>query len=354
MNLVKIVLIALAIILIFIIIKAIKPYTIKYDTVLSLFGGNGSGKTLTGVKITNNLIARATTAWFFANFKDILKNKRIERQNKKIKKWNKEHPTERKRYIKPIDIEAKPQVYSTIPVYYKRYFWSKREYSCKFQLSHALLLEPLAQHSIVLLDELPQFVNQYNWDIPEVQNQFAEFATLFRHYYDGHIIITSQAIQEIVAQIRRKENIGTWCFNFRKMIWPLSHWFYKMSCCDIMTNDSVSVTASTLVDENTKTYYGKFPRKDTYNSRCYSERIKNTYYGLDKNPIRFDSLKTNEIIRFETDKISPLDDTTTTEQKEKMAKKFKLPIIKPKITTNILQEIIEAEKKEAKKWKKGE
>lgn len=355
---VKIILLIVLILLIVFIIKKIKPYTLKYDTILSFIGGNGSGKTLTGVKTANTMITKARISWWFAYRKERRQNRKIKKYNKKAKIYNeqakqfnancldKESKIPYKQYKKLVDIPLKPQIYSTIPVYFKCFFWNKREYSCKFLLSHALCLQPIAQWSIIILDELPQFVNQYNWELPEVQNEFAEFCTMFRHYYDGHVIITSQASQEIVAQIRRKMNIATWCFNFRKPIWPLSKWFYKMSCCDLMLNDSVSVNASTLVEENTKTFWGKFPRKNTYDSRCYSERIKNMLYGLDKNPIRFDSLKTNDIIRFDSDLISMLDDSTTTEQKEEVAKKFKIPTKKPNMTTNILREIVKIEQRQ--------
>lgn len=364
MNLGTIILILLGIILIVIIVKMLKPYTLKYDTILSLSGGNGSGKTLTGVKRANIMIKKARVAWWFAYRKERKANRKIKKQNAKIKEYNEqakifnrscENKADKipyKKYIKLIEIPMKPQIYSTIPIYFKCFFWNKREYSCKFKISHALLLEPIAQWSIIVLDELPQFVNQYNWELPEVQNQFAEFSTMFRHYYDGHIIITSQASQEIVAQIRRKMNIATWCFNFRKPIWPLSIWFYKMSCCDLMLNDSVSVNASTLVDENTKTFWGRFPRKGTYDSRCYSERINNMYYGLDKEPTRYESLKTNEVIRFDSELISMLDDKTKEEQKADVATKFNLPTKKPNMTTDILRKIVEIEQKQKGTWAK--
>ena len=54
--------ITLAILIIFGIIgiiilwKILKPYFIKYDSTLCLFGGLGSGKTMTGVKIAIVLI----------------------------------------------------------------------------------------------------------------------------------------------------------------------------------------------------------------------------------------------------------------------------------------------------------
>lgn len=362
MQIAKIILIIILILLVIYIIKKIKPYTIKHDTICSFSGGNGSGKTCTGVKLANVLIGKARIAWWFAYRKERRANRKIKRKNEKIKEYNQQarlynatckDKTDKiplKKYIKLIEIPLKPQIYSTIPLYFKCFFWNKREYSCKFLLSHALCLQPIAQWSIVLLDELPQFVNQYNWELPEVQNEFAEFCTFFRHYYDGHVIITSQAVQEIVAQIRRKMNITTWCFNFRKPIWPFSKWFYKMSCCDLLVNDSVSVNASTLVEENTKTFWGKFPRKGTYDSRCYSERINNMSYDLDKNPIRFDSLKTNDIIRFDADLKSMLDNKTTQEQKNEVAKKFNIPCKKPNMTTNILREIAEIEMKQKPTW----
>lgn len=338
------VLLLLAIVLGIIIWKAIKPYTIKYDHTLSLTGGNGSGKTLTGVKTAVVLLRKARFHWWFNYvFKLKIQNKIRNNKNKRIEKYNKKHPDNQKQKLVLLKPIPKPEIYSTIPILFKPHFWTskyKREWACKIKLRHLTCLEEIAQNSIVLLDELPQLVNQYNWDIDVIQNNFSEFASLHRHYYNSMVIITSQAVQEIVAQIRRKANITTWCFNFRPGIWPLNKLYYKISCCDLMTNDQVSTTATTMVEENTRTYYSFFPPKDTYDSRCYSERINNILYKCNENnKTRYNKLKTNEILHFDMNKISALDDHTTKSQKLAMENK-----IKPKGTQQELNKLLALEK----------
>lgn len=339
-----VVLILLTIILLWILYKIFKPYTIKYDSTLSLTGGNGSGKTLTGVKIAVIQLRKRRFNWWIQNILILkIRNFFIRKHNKKNDiKINRKPELENEliyyRELKPI---PRPEIYSTIPILYKQHIWTplkKREYACKITLKQLCCLEELPQNSVVLLDELPQIVNQYNWDLDVIQNNFSEFATFHRHYYNTIVIITSQAVQEIVAQIRRKANITTWCFNFRPGIWPFHRLYYKMSCCDLMTNDQVSTTASTLVEDNTKTYYALFPPKNTYDSRCYSERIENILYKCkEESKIRFNKLKTNEILHFDQNKISPLDDTTTKQQKKAMENK-----IKPRGTQEIFDSLVKA------------
>lgn len=311
--------ILLIIVLVFIIWRFIKPYTIKYDHTLMLTGGIGTGKTLTAVKIAVNLLRRARLSWWFENkFQLKIINKFRKSYNKKLLKKNPKNKQPKEILI----AKPKPQIYSNLPMNFKPHFWSKkskREWTCKLDIEHLILTKEMAPNCIILIDELPQLVNQFNWDEQIVQKNINEMFTFFRHYYNGYLLITAQAVDDIVVQIRRKCNQAIWCKDFHRHLFGL---FYSVSMCDMLLNDEITTTSSTFVDENTRKYYGLFPPKDTYDSRCYSERLKNIYDKLVKKQQRWNNLKTNEIMRI-TEYISPLDDNTTEQQKQAQAIKYR-------------------------------
>ena len=176
-----------------------------------------------------------------------------------------------------------------------------------------LLVEKIPEYSVVLIDELPQLVNQFNWDLDLVQKNLNEMITFFRHYIAGYMIMTSQAVNDIVVQLRRKCNQAIWCYNMKKHLFGL---FYTIRMADMMLNDNIQSMSTTYIEDNTKRHFGLFPAKNTYDTRCFSERYKNCY----EDPQHFDrweQIKTNEITRLELYN-SPLDDKTTQAQKKRL------------------------------------
>lgn len=347
------VLILVSIVSVIIIHKAIKPYFIRYDKDIVIAGPPGAGKTCTGAKLSTKLIRIAKFWWGWTHkVVNKFKNWRIRRHNKREEKRFKKkenYITHLKSEIQPI---PKPQVYSSIPLNIKLHWWpwSKREWSCKLKISHLLCLEEMTQNNIVLFDEMPNAINQYNWDIPEIQDLFSEYASMHRHYYNNINIITAQAPSNVVIQYRRMVNKTTLMLFFHKLpILPI----FRASCMDIMTNELVSTMASTQIDEATRTYWGLMPPKGTYDSRCYSNRIKNILIPLQKGKAieRWDNLKTNDIMRFDTEKLTVLDDTTTKQQKESVLNKYRQQLeankieqlAKPPMTLDILSEIVAEE-----------
>lgn len=311
-SIATLILILVALILLFILWKIIKPYIIKYDTTIFVTGELGSGKTLTCVKIAITQIRKARLKVAFYN-KFILKFKNhfIKKKNKKLIKKGLEP-------LPLLEKKRKPQLISNIPIHFKsRFFHKDREWSVKLQKEMIVLLTKIPEYSIVLIDELPQLVNQFNWDIEEVKNNINEFITFFRHYYAGKLLITAQATNDVVVQIRRKCNQAIWCYNLKKHLFGL---FYTINIADMILNDNIQNMSTTYIEDNTKKHYGLFPKKGTYDTRCFSERINNAL----NNPKRWErwkTLKTNEIIRMEK-YISPLDDETTEEYKRKVEDKI--------------------------------
>lgn len=307
----------------------LKPYFIKHDTTILFTGGLGSGKTLESVKRAIVLIRKNRFfKWKIGNFKISIKNAIIRSQNKaRVRKYKKLiskglTPEEAVKKAKPIRPQIKkiqkPLMYSNIPIQFKPHlFATKKEWSRKLTVDHILLLDNIREYSVVVIDEFPQFISQFDWDIELVQKNCNEFITFFRHYIGGHLIINAQSEDEIECHFRRKLNIGVWCFDFH--IWPAPFLplFYTNRMCDFMLSENVQTMSTTYIEENTKIHFGLFPRK-AYDSRCYKPRYDKVH-KLNKCE-RWDRLQTKEVLRLRP-YISPLDTKTTEAQIEEMQRK---------------------------------
>lgn len=311
----------------------LKPYVIKHDTTILFTGGLGSGKTLESVKRAIVLIRKMRLLKYtWPNFKIKVKNQFRKLHNKKrekkyLKLIKKGMPSAKAyKQVKPkkdyLPKIPKPYLYSNIPVHFKTHlFGRKREWAKKLQVKHVLCLKRINEYSVVLIDEMPQFISQFDWDIELVQKQANEFITFFRHYIGGHLIINAQSEDEIECHFRRKLNQGVWCFDFHA--WPcrLFPLFYTNRMCDYIISENIQTMSTTYIEENTRIHFGLFPRK-AYDSRCYSIRYKNVERHLeekDKTKIlpRWDNLKTMEVLRLRQ-YVSPLDTETTENQIKNM------------------------------------
>ena len=143
-----------------------------------------------------------------------------------------------------------------------------------------------------------------------------EWITFFRHYIGGYLICTAQSTDDVVVQIRRKLNQAVWCYDFHKWFFGL---FYTIRMCDIMLSDQVSTISTTQLEENTKRHFGLFPKKGTYATRCYKPRYENILYKKEEQK-QFDNIYTTKVLRLMR-YVSPLDDTTTKEQKQEQYEK---------------------------------
>ena len=279
----------LAIFIIWLIYKILKPYIIHYDTTLLFCGGLGSGKSLNSVKYACKLLRKNRIKVKWLNFKIWVHNK-----------FNKNEP---KDYIQ------KPLLYSNLPV-----IINKKEMSSELTYNILTLNERIREYSVVLIDELPVIVNQYNWNIQKVQGELNEFITFFRHYVGGYLIVNGQAESEIVKQIRSKLNSYYRCFDFQKFLC-----FYRVRLLHSQISENDISLSSEFVEDNTKWNYGIITKK--YNSRCYSERYKNIKNGVVDNIHISRELKTNKLIRFNTHYKSPCDDPLPAKEKAKKTPK---------------------------------
>ena len=161
------------------------------------------------------------------------------------------------------------------------------------------IIKKIPEYSVLFTDELPQIIDQYNWNLQEVQENINELITFFRHYVDGLWIMTAQADSQVVKQIRDKMNQFYWLIDFHKFLF----FFYKFNVLQLTSSDKVQNITEGFIEDNMKTRYGIL-RKGLYDSRCYSERY--TTLPEYKKWKRWKKYKTNKIIRFDN-YVSPLD-----------------------------------------------
>ena len=218
--------------------------------------------------------------------------------------------------IKPAK-PKKPLLYTNIPVCFRSHvFGFKKEWSVQLDVEHILCLKEIREYSVVMIDEFPQFISQFEWDLELVQKNANEFITYFRHYIGGNLILNAQSEDEIECHFRRKLNIGMWCFNFKVWPFPVLPLFYTCRMCDYMLSDNMTTMTTTYVEENTKWRFGFFHKQ--YDTRCYSPRYKKVHIKVPFTK-KWQKLKTTKVLRLRP-YISPLDDRTTIQQVENMEK----------------------------------
>lgn len=272
--------------------KLIKPYFIKYDTTLLFTGGLGSGKSLSSVKTALTLYKRSIMQWRWKTFKTKLFNR--------FRKDEKKQP-----------LPDKPLLISNVPVCLRSKTKKRKAvYSCSLTKEILTLRARIPEKSVVLIDELPLLVNQFNWSEKEVKSNLNEFIALFRHYVGGYLIVNGQAESEIVKQIRAKLNSGYWCFHFQKLFI-----FYRYKVIHYMVSENMQSSTTDFLDDNVKFTYGILPLRKIYDSRYMSERYKRVPVKYE--PQHFNGLKRSDLLTFNADKsILDWEDKKTNGKKE--------------------------------------
>ena len=255
-----------------IVFVVIRPYFLHYDNLVSFTGGLGSGKTF--MSVTTALV--------------LYRKQRI-----RAVLHNIFHPKDKK----PL-----PELYCNIPVRI-----SRKKMAIRLRKEHLLLQERIVEGSVVLLDEVDCFANQFSYNNPCIVDQsgkleeeesgnFDEFCRFFRHYTKGgYLIFNTQATANENLTIRRRQNQINLLFYFRKwgipLIWP--NMFYTVRCRNITVSDEVKVTEENNAEDNMRLLFGFFPLYRHYDTYCYSGRYATVPPGED---VRFPKLKTNECL----------------------------------------------------------
>ena len=296
--------IILLIVFIFLVWLVLKVYFEKFDTVIGYTGGLGSGKTFIAVTKSCRLLRKNRFKVWFYNFRIKISN--IFRVEKKKK------------------IDEVPNMYSSIPVFikqknrkFKTYNLVKLRYKywleynknsfidryitrdmfedmlsksliTKFDISkyiessfeltesHLLLQEHINEKSIVFIDEIGGYVNQYEYQNPNVLGALDEFIRLFRHYTKGgYFVCTEQCSDGICKPIRVRLNKVFNLMNFKGYF----NLFYRVNIRELSLSEDIKTIEQNMTEDNMKTKIGLFPLRKKYDTYCYSERYKGVPFG---------------------------------------------------------------------------
>jgi len=257
-------------------------YFIKCDTILCFTGGLGSGKSVLSFKWLNKLIKRVTFVRLRRNIKTFIKNRFIDKSN-------------RSTYL------PRPMVYSSIPVCFRRFFWSKKEYSLQLTYNHLLLVDKLSPLAVTFIDEIGSFANQFEFKNPNILDNFNEFIRLYRHYtLGGYLICNDQCSDNIVLEVRRRiNNVMNLCKFRRIIIIPFLLSIYWVKCRNISISEEIKAIETNNKEDNMRNVFGIMPRKWNFDTYCYSVRYDSVPYNYEK---KYNKLKTHDLLSFPKEK----------------------------------------------------
>ena len=298
-----------AIIVCLILYLIFKPYFIRLNCTLLFTGEMGAGKTYTAVdKAIKAYKGRYFKIWIKNHLRAWINNL-ITKRNKHIVKLLGKKPNLKRKTWSLLKYYKYPRLISNIPICIKhrknknKCIWSnvleKEMLTFEKTLQNELIKIP--EGSVLLIDEIPQLVDQFNWDIPKVQNELNEFITFVRQYFNGVLVLTAQSESQTVKPIREKMNTFYKLSNWRKIFF----FFYAVDVIQLSSSELVENHTDGFIEDNMKTTYGIL-HKHRYDSRCYSARYEDLPENQKYKFKAWHQYKTKRIIRFD-DYISPLD-----------------------------------------------
>ena len=176
-----------------------------------------------------------------------------------LKSWRKEKT---KAKILRREVPDKPLLFSNVPIVYKKKFRS-----AKLTPEIVLLQKRIPEGSIVLVDEVSGFLNQFEYAKNENVRLFDEFCRFFRQYVGGQMVINDQCSANVVLQIRRRLNT---IYNLNKHRYFLG--FTSVKVREINISDEIIAVDQKDTNEPYARFlcFGNFFKY--YESRCYRPR----------------------------------------------------------------------------------
>ena len=326
MDLTTIIVLVLAAAILFLIIR---PYFIKHDTICFFTGGLGSGKSFMTTETAVVLLRKARMkVWLHNNVR------------RPVFKWfhilagglayflrsipvvpariflRSKAPSIRSAAIDRFmalreDVRPRPMMYSSIPLRCGR-----KEYAYILTEQHLLLQARIVPRSIVVLDELDGFCNQFEFDGLNVIRKavkgqqinwdkegaaFDEYMRLFRHYTQGgYLVCNTQCSENAVVQIRRRINTALNLFHFKTWGIPIlaPNLIYTVRCRNISISEEIKTVEESNKEDNMRLIIGIMPFYRRYDTYVYSERYKTVPYVTEK---PWGSLKSNRLLRCPAD-----------------------------------------------------
>ena len=246
----------------------LRPYFLKYDHLVSFTGGVGAGKTFKSVDTAIVLYRR---------------NRLKVRIENLFRKRGATQPL--------------PELYANIPVRV-----GFRKMAIRLRKEHLLLQDRIIPKSVVLLDEVDVFANQFQYNNAYILNtqggeengNFDEFCRFIRHYLKGgYGVFNSQATANENLTIRRRQNMTIALFHFRTWGLPWLPIFYTVKARNISTSDDIKATEEGNSEDNMRLVIGLMPLYRRYDTYCYSGRYESVPYAPE---YTFKRLKTNECL----------------------------------------------------------
>ena len=240
-------------ILVFLIWK-IFHWRIHDDTIVCYTGGVGAGK----------------------SYMSAVTVRRVYNQQLKMWKCMKHLPG----YEKP------PLVYSSIP-----YQYAPGKWATKLVEEHLLLQRRIRPLSVVYIDEIDVFANQFQYNNPCIVNtkggkgngNFDEFCRLFRHYtLGGRMVCNAQALDNLNLTIRRRLNIEVNLAGIRVLALKPLFMYYKVAFRHRTGNIEVADSKKDIIDDYTLQRGIIFPAFQMYDTYCYSRRYERVPYKLEE------------------------------------------------------------------------
>ena len=178
--------------------------------------------------------------------------------------------------------EKPPLVYSSIP-----YQYAPGKWATKLVEEHLLLQRRIRPLSVVYIDEIDVFANQFQYNNPCIVNtkggkgngNFDEFCRLFRHYtLGGRMVCNAQALDNLNLTIRRRLNIEVNLAGIRVLAFKPLFMYYKVAFRHRTGNIEVADSKKDIIDDYTLQRGIIFPAFQMYDTYCYSRRYERVPY----------------------------------------------------------------------------
>lgn len=306
----------------------LKVYFEKYDTIIAYTGGLGSGKTFKGVQQSIKLLRKNRLKVKFYNIKTrflnlfrkekklvvteipmlyssipiFIRQKRFEFKMCNLVKlkysywvdYNNNNNSKISRYILRSDYE----LMLSNNIIKRRDVSRFIESSLELTEDYLLLQKHINYKSIVFLDEIGGYVNQYEYNNPNVIYALDEFIRLFRHYSrGGYLICTEQCSDSICKPIRVRLNKVFNLMNFKGYFGL----FYRVNIRELSLSEDIKTIEQQNSEDNMKVTFGLFPLRKRYDTYCYSERYNSVPYANIQNV--FSELKRYTLLRVSHKKV---------------------------------------------------
>ena len=178
--------------------------------------------------------------------------------------------------------EEPPLVYSSIP-----YQYAPGKWATKLVEEHLLLQRRIRPLSVVYIDEIDVFANQFQYNNPCIVNtkggrgngNFDEFCRLFRHYtLGGRMVCNAQALDNLNLTIRRRLNVEVNLAGIRVVDVGPAFTYYKVNFRHRTGNIEVTTDKKDVIDDYSVQRGLILPAFQMYDTYCYSRRYERVPY----------------------------------------------------------------------------